>query len=963
MSGRSRGRAKIRTDTGQHQPPIADTSAPPAAVAAPVVPPPAVTKKGVPPPPIARSSTESVVEGGRGRATSSSETLASDAGRGRGIATALSTTGTPPSTIGSGETQVSPLKTSSSEGSPEQQHSPPQSTASGASTAGQGRASNRGKTLQPGVNIRTELLPPMERLQLQDTGDVTTAAAAKPEVRMETVLHTRPESCKEKHGTAGQPIKIFTNYFEVVKSPDWVLYQYHVDFAPVIDSRALRVGLMKNHDKLFPSNKAFDGSTLYSLTKLHDEMTEVASTLRTDGTIIQIKIKRVGEIVSTSPQFVHLFNLVFRRCLKMYGMQEIDRNFYDMKNKIQIPEYKLELINGLATSIAACEDKLLLCAELTHKLLHKNTIHDVMNRIYSTVRSEQDFKEQCMNEIAGRIVMTRYNNKTYKIDDIDWNSNPANSFETKRGKVTFVEYYKTNYDETIRDHQQPLLISLPSGKDKRRAEQMGVEAKPALLIPELCIITGVDEKMRTDFKFKKALEEVSKVGPMERCKRLTNFITTFKAEENVKTELDKWKMDFSNQPAELAGRVLKPEILMFGRGVTRVLNEKADWGNEMKSCSLFKTVALIDWIIVYSAAKRNSASMFAQTYSEVIRSMGIEARAPKNVEVQQDSPDLLYQTLSQHITDKTQMVVVIVSSKRKDRYDAIKRVCCLEKPVPSQVCTSAIIDAEKKRRSVVTKIAIQMNAKLGGEIWQSNIPLKNTMICGIDTYHDSAKKNRSVCAFIATSNPTYTKFFSRATLQETHQELSSNLLITIKSACDHYYRQNTVYPDKIIIYRDGVSDGQLEMVVNYEIPQIEKAFAMIDANYKPKMAVIVVKKRGNTRFFAKYGPNSPLTNPPCGSVMDTVVTKKEWFDFFLISQCVTQGTVNPTHYNIIHDTIGMPADRYQQLSFKLCHMYYNWPGTIRVPATCQYAHKLAFLVGQSLHKEHHSSLCDKLFYL
>ncbi len=89
------------------------------------------------------------------------------------------------------------------------------------------------------------------------------------------------------------------------------------------------------------------------------------------------------------------------------------------------------------------------------------------------------------------------------------------------------------------------------------------------------------------------------------------------------------------------------------------------------------------------------------------------------------------------------------------------------------------------------------------------------MICGIDTYHDSAKKYGSVCAFIATTNTSYTKYFSRATLQETHQELSSNLSITVKSACEYYKKVNNVYPEKIIIYRDGVSDGQLAMVSYY----------------------------------------------------------------------------------------------------------------------------------------------------
>ena len=54
------------------------------------------------------------------------------------------------------------------------------------------------------------------------------------------------------------------------------------------------------------------------------------------------------------------------------------------------------------------------------------------------------------------------------------------------------------------------------------------------------------------------------------------------------------------------------------------------------------------------------------------------------------------------------------------------------------------------------------------------------MICGIDTYHDSASKNSSVCAFIATSNAAKTKYFSRATIQQTHQELSNNLSLTVK---------------------------------------------------------------------------------------------------------------------------------------------------------------------------------------
>lgn len=37
----------------------------------------------------------------------------------------------------------------------------------------------------------------------------------------------------------------------------------------------------------------------------------------------------------------------------------------------------------------------------------------------------------------------RYNNKTYRIDDIDFNKNPMTKFKTRNGEeISFVDYYK-----------------------------------------------------------------------------------------------------------------------------------------------------------------------------------------------------------------------------------------------------------------------------------------------------------------------------------------------------------------------------------------------------------------------------------------------------------------------------------------------------------------------------------------
>ena len=39
------------------------------------------------------------------------------------------------------------------------------------------------------------------------------------------------------------------------------------------------------------------------------------------------------------------------------------------------------------------------------------------------------------------------------------------------------------------------------------------------------------------------------------------------------------------------------------------------------------------------------------------------------------------------------------------------------------------------------------------------------------------------------------------------------------------------------------------------------------------------------------------------------------------------------------------------------------PGTVKVPAVCQYAHKLANLIGQSVHRQPSDRLSDLLYYL
>ena len=49
---------------------------------------------------------------------------------------------------------------------------------------------------------------------------------------------------------------------------------------------------------------------------------------------------------------------------------------------------------------------------------------------------------------------------------------------------------------------------------------------------------------------------------------------------------------------------------------------------------------------------------------------------------------------------------------------------------------------EEKQVAVATKVAMQMNCKLGGEPWMIKQQAKKTIIIGIDTYHDTGIRHR-----------------------------------------------------------------------------------------------------------------------------------------------------------------------------------------------------------------------------
>lgn len=88
-----------------------------------------------------------------------------------------------------------------------------------------------------------------------------------------------------------------------------------------------------------------------------------------------------------------------------------------------------------------------------------------------------------------------------------------------------------------------------------------------------------------------------------------------------------------------------------------------------------------------------------------------------------------------------------------------------------------------------------------------------------------------------------------------------------------FVQVNHSLPEKIVVYRDGVSEGQLRVVEQYEIPQLIKCFETFP-NYEPKLVFIVVQKRINTTFY--FSVSNTFVAPPPGTVLDHTLTNRAW---------------------------------------------------------------------------------------
>ncbi|XP_015792164.1 piwi-like protein 1 [Tetranychus urticae] len=769
-------------------------------------------------------------------------------------------------------------------------------------------------------------------------------------------IRTIPPDLVSKVGQGGTAVRLYSNYFSMMTPNDTIVHGYHVTFDPIVESPKIRRGLLFSHRDVFDSTYIFDGGAdLKALKEIPEPLTLFATTQHTNQNI-EITIKYTGPISWGHPEMMRLYNTQMRRNLRHIGMTQIGSDFYNASEKKSIPDYRVEVWPGILTAINEHDGGIMAVVSCCHKIIRKDSALDILKRLWQQDR--QNFQNNSRSELSGSIVMSHYNKKTYQIDDVIFQRNPVTYRFDKQGtSISLKDYYKDQYKIDVKDDNQPLLLVKPTDRQRRG----GIE-QDIVLIPELCVLTGITEAMKNDMSFRRELDRHVRLDPVRRLQEMQKNIAKIMSNDQVKSEMERWGIALDPRPAEITGRVLPPEQIFMADETNGIpyQQQSGSFDSSIRSQRLIAPVALEYWVIVAPMREKGTIEQYLDSLVNVARPLGIKIGPPKFFWLENDRTSTYIENFRK-IPSGAKMVHVVVPNNNKDRYSAIKHYFCCEQPCPSQVLTLRVLN--KKQLTIATKLVLQMSIKMGAQAWTVHIPAQNTMFVGYNTCKDTSKKGRTVGAFVCSTNARSTSWFSQVSYHKTFEEMSSNFTANFKSGLKAWNRENGRFPERIIIYRDGVSEGQIGFIYKTELKQILDLLGEHEDLKEAGIAFTIVNKRVNARFFLRPGPRDPVKNPTAGTVIDSVVTRKERYDFYLISQSVRFGTVNPTMYNIIKDTTRWKPIHHQLLAYKLCHLYYNWTGTISVPAPCHYAYKLAFLIGNCIHQEPNHALANQLYFL
>ena len=317
--------------------------------------------------------------------------------------------------------------------------------------------------------------------------------------------------------------------------------------------------------------------------------------------------------------------------------------------------------------------------------------------------------------------------------------------------------------------------------------------------------------------------------------------------------------------------------------------------------------------------------------------------------------------MANNLNPKPRVIFVSLPSSDSNLYNQVKQKGDIRFGIHTVCIVERSLCKVQKPGSYIANIIPKVNLRLGGtnqvigDGGMHIITQNNTMVVGIDVTHPSpgsASNAPSVAGIVASVDGWLAQWPADLRIQPARTETVEGLDILLKSRLQLWRKYNKgQLPENILVYRDGVSEGQYNMVVQEELPLLRKACAELypattTKQEKPNISIIVVGKRHNTRFYpSKKEEADRFWNPQNGTVVDRGVTEARNWDFFLQPHFALKGTARPAHYFVILDEIftnyhkdyTVATDALQDLTHKMCYLWGRATKSVSICPPAYYA--------------------------
>ncbi|KAH8668088.1 QDE2 protein [Tricladium varicosporioides] len=279
-------------------------------------------------------------------------------------------------------------------------------------------------------------------------------------------------------------------------------------------------------------------------------------------------------------------------------------------------------------------------------------------------------------------------------------------------------------------------------------------------------------------------------------------------------------------------------------------------------------------------------------------------------------------------------------------YNSIKTIADTRAGINTVCCVGSKFMKEQRQDQYFGNVSLKFNLKAGGINQTLEAPKLGiisegkTMVVGIDVTHPSPgskEKAPSAAGIVASVDKFLGQWPCDFRIQEGRKEMVSSLEGMFLSRLITWERKNKTLPENVLIYRDGVSEGQYQQLLDIELPQIRNACKQkyppqVTKSGLPRITIVVCGKRHHTRFFpTTEGEADRSSNCNPGTIVDRGVTEVRNWDFFVQSHACLQGTARPGHYYVVLDEIFRgrspkpphqnAADALEELTHNMCHLF------------------------------------------